>query len=117
MALGKKTGGREKGTPNKPNPLKEHLRSRSINYFVTPVILVEDEQIAERLGVEVGSKVPRADIDEMAMEPKDRAAWHEKLLRYHTPQMQSVSAEVSLSGEVTTTIGDRLAQLAADNNN
>lgn len=57
------------------------------------------------------------DIDMMMMEPKDRAIIQEKLLRYHTPQMQSVSAEVSLSGDVTTTIEQRLKELAADNDN
>ena len=57
------------------------------------------------------------DIDMMMMEPKDRATIQEKLLRYHTPQMQSVSAEVSLSGDVTTTIEQRLKDLAADNDN
>ena len=57
------------------------------------------------------------DIDMMMIEPKDRATIQEKLLRYHTPQMQSVSAEVSLSGDVTTTIEQRLKDLAADNDN
>lgn len=33
MAQGRKTGGRQKGTPNKPNPLKEHLRAQSTAYF------------------------------------------------------------------------------------
>ena len=55
------------------------------------------------------------DIDMMMMEPKDRATIQEKLLRYHTPQMQSVSAEVSLAGEITTTIEQRLKDLAAEN--
>lgn len=57
------------------------------------------------------------DIDMMMMEPKDRATIQEKLLRYHTPQMQSVSAELSLSGDITTTIEQRLKDLAADNDN
>lgn len=57
------------------------------------------------------------DIDMMMMEPKDRATIQEKLLRYHTPQMQSVSAEVSLNGNITTTIEQRLKDLAADNDN
>lgn len=65
----------------------------------------------------VGSLVSRFDIDMAAMEPKDRAAIQEKLLRYHTPQMQSVSAEVSLSDDTTVSIAERLARLAADNDN
>lgn len=57
------------------------------------------------------------EVDMMMMEAKDRAAIQERLLRYHTPQMQSVSAEVSLSGDITTTIEERLAKLAAENDN
>ena len=33
MAKGKKTGGRQKGTPNKENPLKGYLRAHSLAYF------------------------------------------------------------------------------------
>lgn len=116
MALGKKTGGRTKGTPNKPNPLKEHLRAGSVRYF-EPSVPVEDEELAKQMSVEVGAVVSRFDIDMAYMEPKDRAAIQEKLLRYHTPQMQSVSAEVSLSDDTTVTIAERLARLAADNDN
>jgi len=133
MAQGRKTGGRTKGTPNKPNPLKEHLRAQSIAYFEpkaqadaqgNPRELV----IRDKDGLEI-EKVLLADadgqplimsdfeVDAMMMDPKDRATIHEKLLRYHTPQMQSVSAEVSLSGDITTTIEERLAQLAKENDN
>lgn len=114
MAKGRKTGGRTKGTPNKPNPLKEHLRAHSTAYF-EPRITIEDAELAVELSVEIGAVVSRFDIDMAKMEAKDRAAIQEKLLRYHTPQMQSVSAEVGLSGDVTTTIEQRLAQLAAEN--
>ncbi|MGM9864065.1 MAG: hypothetical protein ACI305_07385 [Lepagella sp.] len=55
------------------------------------------------------------DVDMMLMKPEERAAIQEKLLRYHTPQMQSVSAEVSLSGDITATIEQRLQALASDN--
>ncbi|MBP3511176.1 MAG: hypothetical protein J6K19_03945 [Prevotella sp.] len=57
------------------------------------------------------------DVDLMMMEPKDRATIEEKLLRYHTPQMQSVSAEVSMSADINTTMEQRLKDLAADNDN
>lgn len=131
MAQGRKTGGRQKGTPNRPNPLKEHLRAHSTAYFEpkpqtkadgTPRIL----QFRTKEG-EVYNTVTLADadgtplvisdfeVDMMMMEPKDRATIQEKLLRYHTPQMQSVSAEVSLAGEITTSIEQRLADLAAEN--
>jgi len=116
MAQGRKTGGRQKGTPNKPNPLKERLRAQSVEYF-EPIIPIGDEELAKRLFVPVGTLISRFDLDMAMMEPKDRAIIQEKLLRYHTPQMQSVSAEVSLSGDITTTIEERLAQLASENDN
>ena len=133
MAQGRKTGGRQKGTPNKPNPLKEHLRAASTSYFEPKPQANKDGspriiELRTKEG-EVYSSVTLADvdgnplvmsdfdIDMMMMEPKDRATIQEKLLRYHTPQMQSVSAEVSLAGEITTTIEQRLKDLAADNDN
>lgn len=131
MAKGHKTGGRQKGTPNKPNPLKEHLRANSMAYFApkpqtnsdgTPrKIDLRDKEgcIYDTLILQDADGKPAVmsdfEIDMMMMDAKDRATIQEKLLRYHTPQMQSVSAEVSLSGEVTASIEDRLAQLAADN--
>lgn len=114
MAIGRKTGGRQKGTPNKPNPLKEYLRAHNEAYF-KPTIKVEDEETAHILGVAVGTLVSRFDIDSALMEPKERAAAQIQLLPYHTAKTQSVSAEVSLAGEITTTIEQRLKDLAADN--
>lgn len=131
MAQGRKTGGRQKGTPNKPNPIKEHLRAASTAYFEPkPQTNMDGSPRIIELRTKEGavySTVTLADadgkpaimsdfeIDMMMIEAKDRAAIHEKLLRYHTPQMQSVSAEVSLSADITTTIEDRLADLAAQN--
>lgn len=133
MAQGRKTGGRQKGTPNKPNPLKEHLRAHSAAYFEPkPQTNMDGSprtiEFRDKEGVVYNTVVladmdgkplviSDFDIDMMMMEPKDRATIEEKLLRYHTPQMQSVSAEVSLTGEITTTIEQRLKDLAADNDN
>lgn len=133
MAQGRKTGGRQKGTPNKPNPLKEHLRAHSAAYFEPkPQTNMDGSprtiEFRDKEGIVYNSVVladadgnplviSDFDIDMMMMEPKDRATIQEKLLRYHTPQMQSVSAEVSLAGEITTTIEQRLKDLAADNDN
>lgn len=133
MAQGRKTGGRQKGTPNKPNPLKEHIRAASTAYFEPkPQTNVDGSprmiEFRDKEGV-VYNSVVLADadglplvmsdfeVDTLMMEPKDRATIQEKLLRYHTPQMQSVSAEVSLAGDITTTIEQRLKDLAADNDN
>lgn len=133
MAQGRKTGGRQKGTPNKPNPLKEHLRAHSMAYFAprpqtngdgTPRKLefsTKEDDIYSTVVLQDADGNPLVvsdfEVDMMMMEAKDRAAIQERLLRYHTPQMQSVSAEVSLSGDITTTIEERLAQLAAENDN
>lgn len=111
MAQGQKTGGRQKGTPNSPKPLKLKIQAISKRYL-EPRIRIDDPALAELLGEEVGARVSLCEIDMAHMDPKDRAAMQEKLLRYHTPQMQSVSAEISLQAEVTTTIEDRLASLA-----
>lgn len=131
MAQGRKTGGRQKGTPNKPNPLKEHLRANSLAYFepkpqTNPDGTPRKIEFSDKEGNNIttlilqdaeGNPAVMSDfeIDMMMMDAKDRAAIQEKLLRYHTPQMQSVSAEVSLSGNVTTTIEERLADLAKQN--
>lgn len=128
---GKKTGGRQKGTPNKPNPLKEHLRAHSTAYFSPKPQTATDgspRTIEFRdkegnlyntvvLADAAGKPLVMSDfeVDMMMMEAKDRAAIQERLLRYHTPQMQSVSAEVSLQGDVTTTIEERLRQLSDEN--
>lgn len=133
MAQGRKTGGRQKGTPNKPNPLKEHIRAASTAYFEpkpqtnpdgSPRLL----EFRDKEGVLFNSVVladadgnplvmSDFEIDMMMMDAKDRATIQEKLLRYHTPQMQSISAEVSLEGDITTTIEERLKKLAAENDN
>lgn len=124
---GKKTGGRQKGTPNKPSPLKELLYGHSLKYYTprtqtnadgTPRTL-EYTRDGERASVVLqdadGSPLVMSDfeVDMMLMDVKDRAALEERLLRYHTPQMQSVAAEVSLSGDISMTMEERLARLAA----
>lgn len=130
---GKKTGGRKKGTPNKPNPLKEILRVQSAAYY-TPRPQTEPDGSPRKLEFrdkegtvyhtvilqDAGGHplvVSDYEVDLMMMDPAQRAIIQEKLLRYHTPQMQSVSADVSVSTDISATIEDRLAHLAADNDN
>lgn len=131
MAQGRKTGGRQKGTPNKPNPLKERLRAHSTAYFEPrPQTNMDGSprtiEFRDKEGVVYNSVVladadgnplviSDFDIDMMMMEPKDRATIHEKLLRYHTPPMQSVSADLSLTTDPSTTIEARLRLLADQN--
>lgn len=131
MAYGFKTGGRAKGTKNKPNPLKDSLRAHSMAYFEPKPQLNPDGSprtitLKDKEG-EIYNTITLADpdgnplflsdfeVDMMLMEPKDRATIHEKLLRYHTPQMQSVSAEVSMQAEISTTFEEQLKNLAQQN--
>lgn len=132
MAKGKKTGGRQKGTPNKPTPLKEHLRAASTAYFepkpqTNPDGTPRKIEFRDKEGI-IYNEIILADadglpllisdfeVDIMMMDPKDRATIQEKLLRYHTPQMQSVSAELSMTADITSsTIEERLARLATQN--
>lgn len=131
MAIGRKTGGRQKGTPNKPNPLKEHLRAQSMSYFEpkpqtnpdgTPRKIDFRDKDGNLLNSvtlkdEDGKPLFISDfeIDMMMMEPRDRATIQEKLLRYHTPQMQSISAELSSQQDVNITIEQKLKKLAEEN--
>lgn len=131
MAKGKKTGGRQKGTPNKPNPLKEHLRAHSVAYFepkpqIKPDGSPREIEFRTKDGILYNSVIladaygqplfiSDFEVDMMMIDAKDRATIQEKLLRYHTPQMQSVSAEVAMSGHLATSIDERLKQLADEN--
>ncbi len=71
MAAGKKTGGREAGTPNKAT---KNFREQ-INLFLC----------------KNWNKVQR-DFDKM--DPKDRLQFIEKLLRYTTPALTSAAATI-----------------------
>lgn len=99
---GKKTGGRTAGTPNKEKPLKSFLREHSTSYF-TPNKTVTCEDGETRL-------VSQYDLDLMEMEPADRAKAELTLLKFHTPQMQATSVDMTVS-EVNQSIVERLARL------
>lgn len=100
MALGRKTGGRTKGTPNKDKPLKAMLREHSLRYF-SP-------------NPDNPDGMSDFDRDMLAMPPTDRADAELKLLRFHTPQMQATAVDVSVSDD-SATLAERLAALAGDN--
>ncbi len=100
MALGKKTGGRTKGTPNKDKPLKALLREHSLRYFAP--------------NPDNPDGISDFDRDMKAMPPTDRADAEIKILRFHTPQMQATAVDISLTEEKQT-IADRLVRLALEN--
>lgn len=98
-------GGRSAGTPNRDKPLKTFLRQHSVDYF-TPRIEEKDDN-----GKKTGRTVSQFDLDCMTLDPVSRVDAEIKLLKFHTPQMQSTSVDVSVS-DMNLTLTQRLAQLA-----
>ena len=99
-------GGRAAGTPNKDKPLKTFLRQHSVKYF-TPCIEEEDEK-----GKKTGQLVSQFDIDCKTLDPESRVDAEIKLLKFHTPQMQSTSVDMTIVDD-NRTLSERLARLAA----
>lgn len=92
MALGKKTGGRKKGTPNKSTMLgKEVIVSLLADYSESGLMT----------------------SDFMALDPKDRLIIAERLMQYTMPKMQATAIDLT-TGDQEKTIEDRLAELAGE---
>ena len=92
MALGKKTGGRKKGTPNKSTKLgKEFIVSLLADYSESGLMT----------------------SDFMALDPKDRLIIAERLMQYTMPKMQATAIDLT-TGDQEKTIEDRLAELAGE---
>lgn len=119
MALGKKTGGRQKGTPNKENPLKGYLRAHSLAYFEPKQQLNAKggpiEVDGEPLLNPDGTPLVASDfeMDMMQLAPDDRVAAELRLLEFHTPKMKSVDVDMDIHGTVHT-IEDRLKELCGE---
>ena len=97
-------GGRAAGTPNKDKPLKTFLREHSIEYF-TPNI----EEVKN--GKPTGRMISQYDKDINALDPASRVDAEIKLLKFHTPQMQSTSVDV-IGASVNITLAERISRLA-----
>ncbi|MCM1142185.1 MAG: hypothetical protein NC453_26745 [Muribaculum sp.] len=93
MAVGKKTGGRQKGTPNKST-------------------LLGKAAIVELLADYNNSGLMASDF--ATLDPKDRLAIAEKLMQYVMPKMQSTSVDITTE-EKSKTIEDMLSDLADEN--
>lgn len=137
MAKGKKTGGRQKGTPNKVNPLKGYLRAHSLAYFeprvqTDPITggtrqiqrqrLVQDE---EGNVYKVIDLIPLTDhtsglplnisdfeADMIALNPDERVNAELRLLEFHTPKMKAVEVDMDVHSSIT--IEDRLRDLCGE---
>lgn len=92
MALGKKTGGRKRGTPNKSTSLGKEVIVSLLNDYAESGLMSKDF---------------------MAIEPKDRLVIAERLMQYTIPKMQSTAVDIS-TADRDKTIEDRLAELAGD---
>ncbi len=91
MAKGKKTGGRQKGTPNKStSPMREILSEHWRRYE-------ESGQFEEDL---------------KALDPATRATIMERYAQYIVPKMKSVDMDVNHN--VQLTIEDRLRELCGE---
>lgn len=126
MALGRKTGGRHKGTPNKDNPLKGYLRAHSLAYFEPKPQVKRDGtprvvEFRDKDGVTVSSitlmdadgnplVLSDFDVDVMSLDTPNRVIAELRLLEFHTPKMKAV--EVDMDAHLTSiTIEDRLREL------
>lgn len=105
MALGRKTGGRQKGTPNKENPLKGYLRAHSLSYF---------EPKPQKHPVS-GEMITASDfeLDMLLLAPDDRVNAELRLLKFHIPEMKAVDMDMTVN-ETSKTIEDRLAELVQE---
>ena len=97
-------GGRTVGTPNKDKPLKYQLKSHSVGYF-TPSIIELDNT-----GSPTGRIISPFEADLKELSPTDRVEAELKLLKFHTPQMQSSSVDMSMQ-ENKITFTQRLTAL------
>lgn len=91
MALGKKTGGRTAGTPNKTSAVVRGAIAKMLDDYFNSETFAKD--IAD-------------------LEPKDRVAAMEKFTAYVAPKLQTTSLDMTV--ETKKTIEDKLIELAGD---
>lgn len=92
MAIGKKTGGRKKGTPNKATMLGKEVIVSLLSDYSNSGLMASDF---------------------MALDPKDRLVIAGRLMQYTMPKMQATAIDLN-TGEKEKTIEDRLAELAGE---
>ena len=92
MALGRKTGGRQKGTPNKTTTFTKQVIQDILSEYYDTGLLSEDMK---------------------ALEPKERVDAMLKFAAYVMPKPQSV--DMSITATKAKTIEDKLEELAEEN--
>ena len=137
MAKGYKTGGRQKGTPNRNNPIKGILIAHSEEYFSKRVqidVVTGEPREIQRARLtqdnegnvcKVIDSIPLTspdgfplnmsdfEADMLALSPADRVTAELKILEFHTPRMKSqdINMEVNMGPR---TIEDTLKALCAE---
>lgn len=96
---GQKTGGRQKGTPNKDNPIRGYLLTHSIGYFKP------NEKNPDGMS--------DFEVDLAMMTPEDRVGAEIRILKHHTSELKSVDMDMTVA-EHNETIDERLARLALE---
>ena len=96
---GQKTGGRQKGTPNRDNPIRGYLLTHSIGYF--------------RPNDKNPDGLSDFEVDLAMMTPEDRAAIEVRILKHHTSELKSVDMDMTVA-DTTESIDERLARLALE---
>lgn len=91
MAVGRKTGGRKKGTPNKVTKGIRELISQATEEYYNSVLFLNDIAL---------------------LDPKDRVSIMEKLTNYVAPKMQSTTIDAVVQNRKT--IEDKLEELSGD---
>ena len=94
MAIGKKTGGRQKGTPNKITALAKGMIEKWLGTHNT---------------IPEGDVMPLIMQDFMELDPKDRVKVSTEFIKIIMPKNISID-----DGEVKLTIEDKLAKLAGE---
>jgi len=94
MAIGKKTGGRQKGTPNKITALAKGMIEKWLEAHNT---------------IPEGDVTPLIMQDFMELDPKDRVKVSTEFIKIIMPKNISID-----DGEVKLTIEDKLAKLAGE---
>lgn len=86
---GKKTGGRQKGTPNKTTGTLRSAISKIVSDYYNSETLMEDIN---------------------RLKPKERVDMMEKLAAYVVPKLQSVSVDAEVSGK-SNAVSERLKSM------
>ena len=95
---GKKTGGRQKGVPNKPKPGREIIKAHSMGYF-SP-------------NTRNDGGVSDFERDIKLLDPVDRVNVEIRLLKYHMVELKSIDMDATITHRVT--IEDKLRQLSGE---